>query len=143
MKQKAMKTILFKLLFIGICLIGFAGISKGQPENTPVCISLYITDNCSGQWNGYYFATVTVYHGGEFYCRHTFYNLDDGYEYEELSYDCTDAPIEYYTRSYTIYVRVCRQEENPSCCDEGSKGPMFWNDLDDCVNNHFDMTLTN
>jgi hypothetical protein len=138
-----MKTILFKLLLPTICLLGFAGISYAQPETTTVCISLYITDNCSGEWNGYYYASVTVYHGGEYYCRHTFYDLNDGVQYNDLEYECDDLPIEYYTPSYTIYVTACRQEQNSTCCDTGYKSSLFYGDLPSCSNNSFNLTLTN
>jgi len=138
-----MKTIIYIIAYLVIFLIPFSGISYGQPETTTVCISLYITDDCSGEWNGYYYARVSVSHGGEYYCQHTFYNLDDKYQYDELSYDCVDLPYEYYSPAYTIYVTVCRQEENSTCCDSDSKPSLYYYNLDDCSSNMFNMTLTN
>lgn len=112
-----------------LCLC-FAGISNGQ---STVCFDLHITDNCSGEWNGKYAARVSVRYLGNDYCQSTIYNLDAGWNYNQ-GYTCTDLPVDYYTPVYYIYVTVCRQEEDPTCCDTEFIGPMNYNKLSDCDN---------
>lgn len=124
-----MKSYFLKIVFLALFSLTFAGISSGQ--SIDVCFDLNITDDCSGEWNGKYAARVSVVYSGNSYCVHTFYNLSDGTT-NDLTYSCSELPLDYISPVYTVTVPVCRQEEDPECCGSDQEGPMHYYDLDDC-----------
>ena len=123
-----MKTFIQKTLVIAIFVFSFTSLVSAQ---TTICFDLKITDNCSGEWNGYYTTRVSVLYMGNSYCGHTFYNLNSGTT-NDLSYSCSDLPLDYLSPVYTVAVTVCRQQENSDCCGSDTEGPMNYYELDDC-----------
>lgn len=132
-----MKTIKYKIVLLALLCLCFAVTSN---EQTTVCFDSKITDNCSGEWNGYYTARVSVLYMGDSYCGHTFYNLSSGTT-NDLSYSCSDLPLDYLSPVYTVAVTVCRQEENPECCGSDQNGLWHHYELDDCTID-LDVTLS-
>jgi len=123
-----MKTFIQKSLLISLLALSITTIASAQ---TTICFDLKISDNCSGEWNGYYTARVSVLYLGSNYCVHTFYNLSTGTT-NDLSYSCSDLPLDYLSPVYTVAVTVCRQEENPECCGSDQNGTWHYYELDDC-----------
>jgi len=124
---------------LALVTIGCFALNHSVYSQTTICFDLNITDNCSGQWYGFYSARVSVIFGGNAYCITTINNLVEG-ENKNLSYDCSECPIDGSSPLYTINVAVCRQMENPTCCGSDSDGPMYYSVLDDCTA-QLDVTL--
>jgi len=122
-----MKVMKYKIVFLFLFCLSLTGISSGQT----VCFDLKITDNCSGEWPGYYTARVSVLYMGNSYCGHTFTNLSTGTT-NDLSYSCNDLPLDYISPVYTVTVTVCRQQEDPDCCGSDQSTLMHYYELDDC-----------
>lgn len=119
------------LILCSICLGILISHGNAFSQSTTICFDLNITDNCSGEWPGYYTERVTIIFGGNSYCGHTFYNLSSGPN-NDLSYDCSDLPIDGSSPQYAISAYVCRQQENPTCCGSNTTIQYYYSRLDDC-----------
>jgi hypothetical protein len=116
-----------KVLIVVICYCLF---SITQTIGQTICFDLNITDNCGTPWSGKYSASVSVYMNNELKCSHTFYNL--GLSSSDLSFECTNLPLNYTQPVYEIKVDACRTQTPPTCCGHGTSGAIYYSDLTDC-----------
>lgn len=119
------------LLLVILASFSLVFVDGATAATTNPCFDLTITDNCSGEWTGYYTARVTISFGGNEYCSTTIYNLSAGPN-SDLTYSCDDLPIEEASPCYVINVTVCRQQENPTCCGSNSSGLLTYAQLENC-----------
>jgi len=119
------------LTVLALVTIGCFAFNNTLFSQTTICFDLKITDDCIGQWSGYYIARITVSYGGNEYCNTSIEDLSVGWNYD-LSYNCNNLPYDEYYGDYQINVTVCRQELLPTCCGSRSSTTMYYSNLDDC-----------
>ena len=132
-----------KKIIVGLVLValGCFAFQNNTYSQTNICFNLNITDGCSGEWPGYYAARVSVTFGGSDYCNTTIYDLSDG-DNDELTYECSELPIEEKDPCYVINVTVCRQELDPTCCDSDSSLSLTYAQLESCLTPQLSVTLS-
>jgi len=114
-----------------LVILGCFVLNNSAYSQTNICFDLNITDNCTGQWNGYYTARISVTFGGSNYCSTSIEDLSAGWNYN-LSYECSELPIEEQSPCYIINVTVCRQELLPTCCGSKSSNSLSYAQLTGC-----------
>ncbi|MBL7138148.1 MAG: hypothetical protein ISS17_05205 [Bacteroidales bacterium] len=128
------------LTVLALVTLGCFALNTSVFSQTTICFDLNITDNCSGQWYGYYTARVSVTFGGNEYCSTTINDLSEGWNLD-LSYECSELPIEEQNPCYIINVTVCRQELLPTCCGSKSSNSLSYSDLESCSTPQINVTL--